>query len=106
MSDRDNDREWLLQGSFRDPDGWEAFYIAEWGLEGALDLLACQGGRVWEVDLRHSLFRRDRELKLLVVAARTALSDLSREAYSYAFATLDERKARAASEEEEEGEEP
>lgn len=44
MSDRDDNRTWLRQGAERDPDGWEAGIMADFGEEGALDILALQGG--------------------------------------------------------------
>ena len=77
MSTRDEDREWLLRAARKYPDGWEAGIVHDFGVEGALDILAIQGGRVWEVDLRHTPFVRDRELKFLVSEAREALNQLS-----------------------------
>lgn len=93
---REDDRQWLENGAERDPDGWEAGYIEEFGIEGALDVLALQGGRVHEVNLTHRPFAANEPFKQLVYDAREALSAVGREAYVIAFARLDERRERIA----------
>lgn len=93
MSARDEDREWLLSAAKKYPDGWEAGIIYDFGVEGALDILAIQGGRVWEVDLRHTPFVRDRELKFLVSEARAALNQLSSRAYMVWWKAAQARKS-------------
>lgn len=94
MSDRDDNRKWLHEGAERDPDGWEAGIMEDFGEEGALDLLALQGGQVWDVDLRHSPFRRDPELKFLTREAQLAVNALSRRAYEVWWNASEERRAR------------
>lgn len=81
MTDRDQDREWLLRGAEKQAEGWEADMIKTFGMEGALDLLALQAGRVSDVDLRRAPFRRDAELKFLTREAQEAVAALQRRAY-------------------------
>lgn len=81
MTERNENREWLAKESAKWPDGWEAGMIAAYGMNGALDLLAAQGGRPNEVNLTHRPFAGNPELKELVRNARTALHELAHAAY-------------------------
>lgn len=94
MSDREDNRTWLHRGAERDPDGWDAGIMADFGEEGALDILALQGGQVLNVDLRHSPFRRDAELKFLTREAQDAVNAVSRRAYEVWWAASQERRSR------------
>jgi hypothetical protein len=91
MSSRLENRKWLQDGAQRWPDGWEARSIDQFGIEGALDLLAAQEGHPFEVNLTHRPFAGNDELKALVRDARTAASELARISYQIWFeATRDE----------------
>lgn len=87
MSERDEHRAWLEREAERTPDGWEATFIEDFGLEGAVDLLIVQDGGVMSrhgLDLRRSPFRQDAELKFLVSEAREAVGAAMRRAHELA----------------------
>lgn len=77
-TERDRNRDYLLREAERRPNGWEAINVTEFGIEGALDLLALQEGRYWEIDLRHKPFARYPDLKRLSLEARAADLRLNR----------------------------
>lgn len=89
---RTSDREWLLHETERFPEGWASIFIAKFGMEGALDLLAVQSGRVHEVNTSHKPFRRNPGLKRLVYVARNAVNDAMQEAYRVGFAEVEEKR--------------
>lgn len=88
MSERKDNQEWLERESKRRPDGWEAGFIEQFGLDGALDLLAIQSGDVGDADLRRRPFSHSPELKELIYAAREAVAAMTRAAYQVGFAEL------------------
>lgn len=81
MSTRDDHREWLDRERERFPDGWSAKFVDAFGIEGALDLLAAQGGDPWDVNLTRRPFCNNDALKRAVREAREANTKMSRLAY-------------------------
>lgn len=81
MSTRTDNHTWLERERHRDPDGWEARLVSEFGMDGALDLLSIQSHDFGNLDLRHAPFRRDPGLKFLVQQAREAAHDASERAH-------------------------
>lgn len=81
MSTRVEHREWLDRERVRFPDGWEARFVDAFGIEGALDLLAAQGGDPWGVTLTRRPFCNSGALKRAVREAREATRKMMRLAY-------------------------
>ncbi|WP_336647549.1 hypothetical protein [Microbacterium sp. MMO-10] len=81
MSERDRNREWLTRENERSPEGWSAKFVAAFGMEGALDLLAAQGGDPYGVLLARRPFSSNHELKDAVRDARLAATRMSRLAF-------------------------
>ena len=93
MTERDRHREWLTRESERFPDGWSTKFVAAFGLEGALDLLAAQGGDPYGVLLTRRPFSSNEELKAAVRDARAAATRMSRLAYEVGWdATREESR--------------
>lgn len=92
MSARENNREWLTDGATRRPDGWEAIMIDEFGIEGALDVLAAQAGNVEEINLTHRPWAANPQLKAIVRAARSARAELSSVAHERTWEAVDRRR--------------
>lgn len=93
MSERSENQRWMEEGAEQSPDGWEAQMIDLYGMEGALDLLAAQGSRPYEINLTHRPFAGNEELKGLVRAARDALSELASGSYSLWWDQLERVRA-------------
>lgn len=93
MSTRDENREWLLADAQKYPDGWAAINIDTFGLEGSLDLLELTSVGPYNVDFRHSPFRRDPELKALVQDARVADMAVGRRVYELQNAAWNRARA-------------
>ena len=81
MSTREEHREWLDRERERFPDGWSANFVDSFGVEGALDLLAVQGGDPYGAKLTRRPFCNSEALKRAVREAREASSKMSRLAY-------------------------
>lgn len=91
--ERDEHREWLNRGREKWPDGWEARFISKFGIEGALDLLAAQGGDAFGVNLTHTPFCNSEALKRAVREAREATQKMMRLAYVKGWEQTQEENA-------------
>lgn len=85
MSERDDNRQWLEREREKYPDGWGAKFVSTFGIEGALDLLAAQGGDPFGVDLTHRPFCNSESLKRAVREARESARKMMRLAYQTAW---------------------
>lgn len=81
MTQREEHRGWLEREAERWPTGWEARFVSSFGIEGALDMLAAQGGDPFGVLLTRRPFVGSEALKRAVREARESVRKMMRLAY-------------------------